>query len=51
MGKDWIKLAHDREGRENTEMEGRGLAAWTATVSCSTRTLLHDVPSNELVVY
>jgi hypothetical protein len=31
-------------------MKGRGLAAWIATVSCSTMTLLH-VPSNELVVY
>jgi hypothetical protein len=51
MGKDWIQLAHDREGRDNTVMKDGGLAAWTATVSCSTRTLLHAVASNELVVY
>jgi hypothetical protein len=51
MGKDWIQLAHDREGRDNTAMKGRVLAAWIATVSCSTRTLLHDAASNELVVY
>lgn len=50
MVKDWIQLAHDKEGRDNTVMKGRGLAAWIATVSCSTMTLLH-VPSNELVVY
>jgi len=51
VGKDWIQLAQDKEGRDNAVLKERGIAAWIAIVSCSTTTLLHDVASNELAVY